>query len=449
MKKIVQKHFIIILILLSLVSGIVWAFTFGNNPGSSDDARSYDEFAQTLVSDGFKTDQWVENQLFDRPLYPIFLAGVYSVFGHNFDVLRIIQILMFVGIGVLIYFTCRFFISEKMSRFVSILWALAYSPAAYAGIFYREIFFTLLIVVMLYFLYKAQHKSSLLYFSLSGLFLGLALLTNSVLQFLIILLAINLFFVLKKKNTVFKIKSLLCFIIPFIIIVGSWAIFCQSNFKTVPAGGAGLFLAERVETMHSIDDKYIEHLIGNGIGDYLALKFYPEYNSKLSRHGWEAWAKYDELVAQGVSFKTIDEVFTQPSLKDIVNHPIMFLKMETIDFLKFNQPMTPVVWMQAMFVGTHPGIADWAKISIILIIRLIYLLFSFLIIYAILKTLKRWSKVSWLIIIIIYFNFVYSTLHATARYSIPIYPLYIIFLALGIMFWINKIRHKDENLFNN
>jgi len=447
--KISQKKFILVLIIVGLIVGFVCAFTFGNDPGFSDDARSYDEFAQTLMQDGFKTDLWVKNQLFDRPLYPIFLAGVYTIFGHNFDVVRVIQILMFVMIGILLYLTCQYIFSEKISRLVGMLWMFAYSPAAYAGILYRETFFTLLIIIMLYFLYKAQYKLSTLSFALSGLFLALALLTNSVFQFLIVLLVVNFLIIFKKQNFGFKIKNLLFFLMPFLIIVGGWLIFCQVSLKNIPTGGAGLFLAERVETMHNINDKYVEHLIGNGIGDYVAYKIDPNYDPKLSRHGWQAWAQYDKLVAEGVDFQTIDEFFTKPALQEIIKHPIMFIKMEIIDFLKFNQPMTPIVWMQAMFVDTHPDMNGWIKISIILAIRLLYLFFSILVIYSIIKMFKKWSHVSWLIIIIFYFNFVYSTLHATARYSIPLYPLYIIFLVLGIIILINKIKHTHENLFNN
>ena len=56
-----NKKFIIILLLIGLVAGFFWAFTFGNNPGFSDDARSYDEFAQTLINSSFKTNLWVKN----------------------------------------------------------------------------------------------------------------------------------------------------------------------------------------------------------------------------------------------------------------------------------------------------------------------------------------------------------------------------------------------------
>ena len=443
-----KKIFFIFLFLACLLAGFFWAFSFGNNPGFSDDARAYDETAQKILKSEIAQDIWIKNQMHDRPFYAIFLAGIYAIFGHSFVTVKIIQIFFYALIGILIYLVSSFLITEKKARMAGILWIFAFSPAAYAGVLYREIFFSFLLVSTIFFLYRSQIKNPLPNLALSGFFFGFAFLTNSVLQFFVFLILINIFIVFKKENVIFKIKSCLVFLLPFVLIVGLWYGYCQINFKTMPTGGAGLFLAERVETMHNVNENYLPHLIGNSLGDFISFKLFAEYNPKLSRHGWHSWQEYDRLVAQGVDFKTINKIFTKPSLKEIMDHPIMFLKMEIIDFLKFNQPMTPIVWMQAMFVGTHMAITGWLKILIILAIRFWHLFLSMIIIYAIIKSIKNWSKVSWIFLVIFYFNFVYSSLHANARYSIPIYPFYIIFLCLGCWFLINKFTHKNENLLN-
>jgi len=100
--KITNKQFILILMVLALISGFFWAFVFGNDPGVSDDARGYDETAQSIVSEGIFNNDRMEDTL-DRPVYSFFLAIIYKVFGHSFVIVRIIQILFFVMIALLVY----------------------------------------------------------------------------------------------------------------------------------------------------------------------------------------------------------------------------------------------------------------------------------------------------------------------------------------------------------
>ena len=97
--------------------------------------------------------------------------------------------------------------------------------------------------------------------------------------------------------------------------------------------------------------------------------------------------------------------------------------------------MVPNVRMQHMFAeeGSYPSLPDWVKIAAILSIRLLYLLFAVLIIYGAVKHIKDWQKMGWIILIVVYFNFVFSNLHAIARYSAPVYPFYIILLVLGLL----------------
>ncbi len=105
--------------------------------------------------------------------------------------------------------------------------------------------------------------------------------------------------------------------------------------------------------------------------------------------------------------------------------------------------------MQNVFVDTHPELSYLTKGLIIIFIRLLYLIFFGLVVYAIVKSIRKWPKISWLFLIVLYFNGIFSAIHAIARYSLPIYPVYIIFATVGlIMIW-NKLRKKDENLFSN
>jgi len=127
----------------------------------------------------------------------------------------------------------------------------------------------------------------------------------------------------------------------------------------------------------------------------------------------------------------------------------MYLKQSSIDFLKFNTPMIPNMRMQHVFVGTHPELSDFIKGLIIVLIRLAYLIFFALIIYAIIRHIKNWSKLSWVVLLILSFNLIFTLIHAIARYSVPVYPSYIILFSLGLVSFWNKFRKKDENLLSD
>jgi len=194
--------------------------------------------------------------------------------------------------------------------------------------------------------------------------------------------------------------------------------------------------------MEKIEGKYWQHFIGNTLGDFFAQKWFSDYDRRDSRHGWNNWQRYNDWIEQGGDRKEIGEIFTREAKEKILQHPWMYLKMASIDFLKFNTPMVPNVRMQHMFAETHPELSDFTKGTIILLIRFVYLIFFVLIIYALIKNIKKWKKISWLLLVIVYFNLMYSSVHAIARYSVPIYPAYIILASLGFLIFWDKIKKQ-------
>lgn len=88
-----SKKFIILLFSLALISGIFWCVSYGEDPGWSSDALGYDQNALTILEKGvfFKGAQILE-----RPLYPVFLAGIYKIFEqieiiNNFSIYKILD----------------------------------------------------------------------------------------------------------------------------------------------------------------------------------------------------------------------------------------------------------------------------------------------------------------------------------------------------------------------
>jgi len=88
--------------------------------------------------------------------------------------------------------------------------------------------------------------------------------------------------------------------------------------------------------------------------------------------------------------------------------------------------------------GRHQEIPDYLKLIIVLTPRLLWFLFFFFVITSIIKNLRDWDKIGWLVLIIIYFNIIYSMSLGLNRYALPIYPFYIIFAVSSIIFFLNK-----------
>ena len=249
-----------------------------------------------------------------------------------------------------------------------------------------------------------------------------------------------------EELTLIFIKIIL-FLATFVLVVGPWI---TGGYMSFGGGGLeGLILRERVEKMQSLEGKYLEHFVGNVLGDFFAYRWFEGYDPLEVRHGIKTWDIKSEWVDQGKDMALLNRIFLQEAKEFIPKHPIMYLKQNSIDFLKFNTPMIPNTRMQHVFVGTHPELSDFTKGAIILLIRLIYFIFFGIIVYAIVKGVRRWTKTSWLILIVLYFNLIFSAIHAIARYSLPIYPGYIILATIGLVIVWNKLGNKDENLLSD
>ncbi len=435
-----SRKFIILLFCLALISGIFWSISYGEDPTISSDSIGYDEKALTILEKGvfFK-----DNQISERPLYPVFLAGVYNVFGHNYWPVRIIQIFFFIFTCFLVYRICQMVFNEKIARLASLFTALCYSIASFTGLLFRESLFTFLIVLLIYCLYKAQLSHKNIWFIFSGIIMGLAILTNMVLQFFPLIIIINFLIIGREFGFKKLYPKIALFFIAFLITISPWLISDYYNYERIASGyGSGLYLREKIEKTEVIEGKYIQHLVGNILGDFFATKWFSNYDRMETKYGNNTRRRLQDWTNENKDLEVIDNIFVQEAKVEILKHPIRFLKMTSIDFLKFNTPLMPNVRMTNMFTNTHPGLSGLTKGSIILFIRFLYLIFFVLILYTIIKCIKKWSEISWLLLIVLYFNSIYSLICGFARYSAPMYPFYIILATIGLLIFWDKIRLK-------
>jgi len=101
---------IIIMFALALLIRLYFLFALGEPPDA--DELNYDMFAMSLLErhefgvNGAPT-------AYITPFYPLFLAGVYFLFGHNYIAVHIIQALLGASLCLMLYFIAKEVLVEE------------------------------------------------------------------------------------------------------------------------------------------------------------------------------------------------------------------------------------------------------------------------------------------------------------------------------------------------
>ena len=125
-----------------------------------DDAQ-YDTLAVNLLAGkGFTLDSATGKPTSWRmPLYPLFLASIYSIFGHNYLAVRIIQCIMSALLCIMIFYIGKMTFGRKTGFFAALILAF-YQPYIYylyyggPAFLFSENLFNFLFLIFILFLVK-------------------------------------------------------------------------------------------------------------------------------------------------------------------------------------------------------------------------------------------------------------------------------------------------------
>lgn len=450
-----EKSFLIFLVVLVIFSFIFWAQkSFGEQVVVSD-ASYYDRVAvNVLEGEGF-TDKG-DYQSTMAPGYPLFLAGIYYIFGHNLDVVRVIQGTLFVGIALFSYFLSKGIFNEKIARMAGILTALYYALPISAGNLQREVILSFFIMLLAYCLYRLYENQNAFWSLMVGLSTGTLTLVNGVTRFLFIPVLVAIIFIFAKKVDVKKIAlNSFIFLASFFVIFGAQMIYNYSKTSSVGLSNSGGGLYARAEIMDNLSKNYFGHLIGMSFGYYFTEKIYADINPRLFRDVPESDKKIDELKAKGYSDHQLDKTMFESGKQKVLSNLDKYFAMSFLDFISFNSPIIPhgekweLNFIHLTFAGgRYSEMPEILKAGYLLTLRFLWFAFFSFIIYAfIVETKKDWRKLGFVFIILLYMNAIYSLTHAIPRYAIPIYPLYIILFSAGIFVFLSKyFKLKDVAL---
>ena len=174
------KRALLLILLLSFVIRLVFILMLKPDGFYFSDTRHYDNAALSLLSgDGF-------GEKYNRsPVYPIFMALIYAVFGHSFVAVRFIETLFGVMLVWLIYHVARKAFDGRVALMSASLAAFFPHFIILTGLLYSTNLFTIFLASSIYFLIKSEEKDRPHYILLSGASAGLATLTIPAMFFIL------------------------------------------------------------------------------------------------------------------------------------------------------------------------------------------------------------------------------------------------------------------------
>lgn len=409
-KKTLNKK-LVILFLLALVLRIGFILTLDNTVDIWGDW--WDELGWKIATgQGF----WVNNPYFPdgvkfyswrAPGFPLFLAGIYRIFGHSYLAAKIGLAVLSALSCILLFYLASEVLKNKTAGFWCALIYAVYPPSifwtGYLAPVTLEIFLLMITVLLLI---QGEEKKKNTIFIIAGIFTGLGILTRSI--SFILLPIVFIWLLLKDKKQLLKSFSL--YVIAAFLIISPWIVRNYRIHKT--------FILTSTE---------------GGIVCYIANN---EKSIYQPSGYWDPTGHYDDPVIQnikGLSEVQTDRTFYREAFRFIKEHPDMYWRLVKDRFFRF--------WRLTPHTFSGPGESYKSyHTKIALITNLpIFILAGF----GFLLSLKKWKNFILFYLIIIFWSLPIILFFKTViRYREPLMPLVILFLGitLSVIF-----RKKDQN----
>lgn len=334
------------------------------------------------------------------PLYPLFLSGVYYMFGDGYWPIRIIQSILDALTCIMVYFLGKRVLNEQTGKISSFICTIYPFFIFFAGFELTETLFIFLLVMTLLFLIKTFEQPLHKYFIMDGILLGLSTLCRPVIvgfiPFALIGIGVNLQVTKKKMFLSFGYTVLL-----FIFILSPWIIRNFLHFK-----------------------KFLP------LTTYSGRVLWEGNNPKATGGPCAYWPEEIKELSEIEQ----DRYLGNLAMKVIISNPQRFIKLMGKKFIRFWN----VVPNYAGFSSFKYRIISILSDGIIIPLSILGIILSF--------KIKR--KVLLFYLIIAFFTAFHMISLASIRYRVPIMPFMIIFSAYFIQQLIIHHKNNDERRRN-
>ena len=446
MIKLLNKKLIfpVLIFVIILINSIVFLPKYGSWGEATD--VEYKIIAENMFNgQGFSLNG--KKTMFREPAYPFFLFMIYKIFGVNFNAVRIIQFILLFAV---IYFSYKLSLklfSVSAARITVLAVSILPIFSLYATDLISEILAAFLIIIfMLFFIKSIETKESSSYFSaVSGLFLGLLILTKSVFTLLPIFI-IPLYFLLKKEKSA---KKAFFFGIALLAVVSPWAYRNYLNFDKFAIADRGGMLLYLHAVKSSSDYKQLaNYAIAATTGEYFVRLNDPSFNM-VKGEGIDLMnKKIKELLGKGYNFPDADKIMAREAKKLFFEKPIKNIFIGFLEVVKLNAPLMPTK-RSVMFSFSNqinnPPFKLFLIGAAIIIIRIMWLAIVFIAIYGAYVAIKKKKNLTIPIIVFIaYLNGVIFFLQGEPRTIFPLYSLCFIIFSFGLLNLIEKFARQKN-----
>lgn len=456
-----KKEALLLLLLLSVVLAVnlaVFWMVYTVNPESvvtSDSAR-YEYLAHSLIEKGnffIDTDyptvlagaEQAGPEVFRTPGYPLFIAGIYTLFGPRHTPLMIAQIIFGVGTILLVFLTSRMLFGASVAFLAAIFLAIDAGSFSISHYILSDTLFTFFLVFAVLnavsFLLDQKRKAKTLFFC--GLFISVAALVRPVGYYLIFPIVVGLFVYGFLAH--WKLKSIalasIALALPFAVVVGGWQF---RNFRAI-----GSWEISSIKGVHLIEYKAAR---------IIALEENIPWSEALDR------LRSELPSTKEVSQAEYQNAQVKKAVPIILKHPISFFRVKGEDFKLMM--LAPGVENLFRYLGTPTGggalgdlrrlsfkeyVEKWLKdkplqflISLIVIGHLFTVYLASLIsLRSVKKSRKEVLAVHMLLLGVIGYFFLIS--EGTARFRTPVMPFLAIYGSLGVFLVFPRIKKFAQN----
>lgn len=392
-----MRKTLILLFIFALAFSVRLIFLSTNQRQIESDEVGYDIYAMRLVETGHYTDPRGEPSAYRPPLYPVFLALVYRVCGHDYFAARLSQALLGSLMVCLFYLIAEKIFNKPTAMLTGIFSSFYMTYVFYTNFLLTETFFSFILAAIVY-LTVVIKKPDLSKMCFLGILCGVLTLIRSSGFFMPFIVAVILL-LKEKKHTQFFKKSFMLFMLLFICF--------------------GFVLLPWTIRNYRLYKRFIPTSTSAGQNMYQAVK--PAYG-KIPEMG----PREDAVAEIGFSIPNEAErsdYFMKKALEAYRENPKKALRSFIIRFLFF--------WNVIDWNVTNGDIVNYHFIFIFP--------FAFSGVFYSLKTGKDIITVS---LVILYFTSLLAIFQGAPRFRMPIDGYIIILGCYGIYELINRQRRK-------
>jgi hypothetical protein len=393
------------------------------------DQIQYDDYARKILDFGIYADTF---RIYG---YPIFIAGLYRIFGiaskaGSLYIWQLVQIGIDIAAGILVYKISRhLFKSSGIALFSFILYILNPFTGVYTGVMLPELLAAFLIILLLY-----LYLGNLTNFNLPGIVL-IGLLLGYIPQVrpmffpyaIILFLATLMRIFIKQKILVLRLGLILIFIASFIIpfiytITGNWRWYKEFSVTDV-------------------DKLYLENF-------YISLFINNE--AQMTSNIWTMPAPVRDIYSQ-YSYRAEDRIWQHSNQKLYWNKSLEEIAKNPLRFVLWRLQKMWYVWEKHKLYPYSNPTVNWFSSGVYTINSLILLISGIGILLWAKSVWRRGKDWFWQIFLMVFP--LLATAGASAfttgeeRYSIPVYPILILFAGFGLYRMMLLFKHINFLFF--